>query len=154
MAKGGQKKQSISGQRQQRGKEPGGAETGAGGCNKPVSQKIASKKAARSLADRLRDECDFRNIDSSEVEACCHYEYFRESGAMREAFNRNWSMPLIGYRNNDFFENGGLRFMLIKVGFPTPWKRLSVIPASVATYSASTKKLIATSFRERCSRLS
>jgi hypothetical protein len=37
-AKGGQKKQSISGQRQQREKEGAGAETGAGVSNIPVSQ--------------------------------------------------------------------------------------------------------------------
>jgi len=55
---------------------------GAGKSNIPPSQ-ISHKKAAISRANWLKDECDFRNIDSSEVEACCYYEFFRESAVMR-----------------------------------------------------------------------
>src|SRR5436190_11028912 len=82
-AKGEQKKQSILGQRQRREKKgAGGAETGAGVSNFPVSQ-ISHKKAAISHADWLKDECDFRHVAQNELEGCCYYEYFRESVAIR-----------------------------------------------------------------------
>ena len=46
MAKGGQKKQSISGQRQQREKEAGEAETGAGDFSTAASQIFPQKERA------------------------------------------------------------------------------------------------------------
>jgi hypothetical protein len=94
MAKGGQKKQSIRQRWRREKKGVGGAETGAGESNIPASQ-IAHKKAAISRADWLKDECDFRGIDSSEVEACCYYEYLRESVAMRHSFGQQVNQRLI-----------------------------------------------------------
>jgi hypothetical protein len=131
-AKGGQKKQSISSQRpSQRGKEPVGAETGAGGCNKPVSQKIASKRPAKS---RLSNECDFRSIDSSEAEACCYYEFFRESAVMRGTIEdghwRGGVLPVCEDQN----ARSTLMFALNKAGWdeaakkneaPPPWASLN-----------------------------
>jgi hypothetical protein len=36
----------------------------------------------------LKNECDFREIAKNEIEACCCYEYFRESAALRRSFAR------------------------------------------------------------------
>jgi len=63
-AKSGQKKQSISGQQQQREKEPVGAETDAGGCNKPVSQNFCEKKKSKRPAREAAhaETCDTSNL--------------------------------------------------------------------------------------------
>jgi hypothetical protein len=123
-AKARKKKQSISGQRQQREKEGEGAETGAGVSNIPVSQS-SHKRAAISLADYLKHECDFRNVKSYQIEACCHYEYFRESAAMRKT--------CVLATCTDEIARSTLTFVLNKVGWkdaaekneaPPPWNSL------------------------------
>jgi len=145
-AKRGQKKQSISGQRLQREKEAAGAGLTGDCAEKPVSQSL-DEKASISRADWLKVECDFRNVDLNEVEACCLYEYFRESAAMREALKpitlepvstdlqgrtefkvvdaNKHLMPLIGYREEDFYDYVQLRIALMKADFPGPWNRLN-----------------------------
>ena len=145
-AKRGQKKQSISSQHQQREKAAAGAGLTGDCAEKPVSQSL-DEKAAISLADWLEAECSFQNIDPSQVEACCLYEYFRESTAMREAFKpiafepvstdmqgrtefkvvgaNERLMPLKGYRDEDFYDYTRLRITLTKAGFPVPWNRLT-----------------------------
>ena len=123
-AKRGQKKQSISGQRQQREKEAAGAGLTGDCTEKPVSQSL-DEKAAIILPDSLKNECDFRNIDSWEVESCCYYEYFRESAAMRKS--------LILPTCTDQIVRSTLTFVLIKAGWqkaaargeaPLPWVTL------------------------------
>jgi len=123
--KGGQKKQSISGHQQQREKEAAGAEMGAGVSNIPVSQ-ISHIKTAVSRADWLKDECDFRNVvKPSEVEACCYYEYLRESITVR----RTRVLPTC----KDQSARSTLTFALNKAGWkeaadkneaPASWKSL------------------------------
>jgi hypothetical protein len=73
-AKGLPKKQSISGQWQQRQKQGAGAETGAGVSNIPVSQS-SRKKAAINLAKRgeANDELHFDSV--AELDA-----YFPKKG--------------------------------------------------------------------------
>ena len=45
------------------------------------------KKTAKSQKQiELSSECDFRDVDAAELKACCLYEYFRESGALRRSF--------------------------------------------------------------------
>ena len=121
-AKGGRKKQSISASDRQREKEgPGQAETAAGASHFPGSQSSHEKRAIS-----LADECDFRNVDDpSEIEACCLYEYFRESAVMCEAFQQRRPMPLQGYRDADIHDYVRLRVALTTAGFPVPWNRLS-----------------------------
>jgi len=124
-AKGGQEKQSNSPQRQRREKKgPGVAETGAGASSIPVSQ-ISHKKRAISRADWLKDEWDFRNVNSSGVEACCYYEYLRESAAMRGTC----VLPTC----TDQIARSTLTFTLNKAGWveaaknnepPSPWNSL------------------------------
>jgi hypothetical protein len=124
MKKAGIEKQSNLGQRQQREKEGAGAETGAGVPSIPVSQ-ISHKKAAISRADRLKVECAFRNVKSYQIEACCHYEYFRESAAMR----KTRVLPTC----TDQIARSTLTFVLNKAGWmdaaekdkaPLPWNSL------------------------------
>ena len=134
-AKRGQKKQSISSQHQQREKEAGQAGLTGDCAEKAVSQ-ISHEKPAISRGDGLKDECDFRKVDKSQVEACCLYEYFRESAAMREAFKpitlepvstdlqgrtefkvvdaNKHLMPLKGYREEDFYDYVQLTIALTK----------------------------------------
>jgi hypothetical protein len=122
MKKAGVEKQSISGQRQRREKKgAGGAETGAGASKIPVSQ-IPHKKRAISCADSLNVEWDFRKVDPDEMQACCYYEYSRESAAMRKS--------LILPTCTDQIARSTLTFVLIKAGWqnaaardkaPLPW---------------------------------
>jgi hypothetical protein len=119
------KKQSIPDQRQQREKKGVvGAETDAGASSIPVSQ-ISHEKAAISRGDWLKNECDFRNMNSWEVESCCYYEYFRESAAMR----KTRVLPTC----TDLVARSTLTFVLINAGWmdaaerdeaPPPWNSL------------------------------
>jgi len=120
-AKRGRKKHSISGQQHQREKEAAGAKKGSGESNIPTSQ-IPHKKAAISRADWLKDECDCRNVDSNEVEACCYYEYFRESAAMLGAFKEAHPMPLTG----DAWDSIRLRSALTMADFPVAWNKVEL----------------------------
>jgi hypothetical protein len=127
------KKQSISGQQQQREKGAVGAEMGAGKSNIPPSQ-ISHKKAAISRADWLEDEGDFRNIDSSEVEACYYYEFFRESAVMRGSIeDGHWSGGVLPVCE-DLNARSPLMLALNKAGWaeakkknqaPPPWNSLN-----------------------------
>jgi hypothetical protein len=75
----------------------------------------------------LRNECDFRDIAENEIEACCCYEYFRESATMRETR----VLPTC----QDQIARSTLTFLLNKFGWqksagqkdvPPPWKSLNV----------------------------
>jgi hypothetical protein len=84
-AKGaGKKKQSIlaSGSTAKKGARE--AEMAAGGSSNPGLQS-SHRKTAISRADVLKPECDFRDVAEYRIEAGCHYEYFRESAAMRKS---------------------------------------------------------------------
>ena len=100
-----------------------GAETGARGFNKRVSQ-ISHKKAAISRADWLGTECDFRDLASQELEWCCKYEYLRESKGLREGLaNRKCeALPVVSCA--DWMDNARIAFALRKAGYPAPWKKL------------------------------
>lgn len=87
-----------------------------------------------SRADWLKDECDFRSIKSSEVEACCYYEYLRESAEMRGSVEdghwRGGVLPVCADRN----ARSTLTFALNKAGWgeaarkseaPAPWNSLN-----------------------------
>ena len=107
-------------------------ERGGGGGNGrararsiPLSQ-ISRTKAEVSRADWLKDQCDFRGIDSSEVEGCCYYEYFRESAAMRKT--------LVLPTCEDQTARSRVTFVLNKAGWqeaankneaPVPWTSLN-----------------------------
>ena len=123
-AKRGQKKQSISGQRQQREKEAAGAGLTGDCTEKPISQSL-DEKATIILPDSLKNECDFRNINSWELESCCYYGTFRESAAMRKS--------LILPTCTDQIVRSTLTFVLINAGWqkaaargevPLPWVTL------------------------------
>ena len=79
-------------------------------------------------------ECDFRNIDSSEIEACCYYEFFRESAVMRGSIEddqwRGGVLPVCEDQN----ARSTLTFALSKAGWmqaakkneaPPPWNSLN-----------------------------
>src|SRR5437660_12809172 len=80
-AKGEQKKQSISGQRQRREKKgAGGAETGAAASSIPVSQISHEKRVIYDLLDFSTDwQMPARAASTAEVEAHFYYEFARES---------------------------------------------------------------------------
>jgi len=110
-----------------------------------LSNISVSQSSRPKAAITLADECDFRTIEPSQVEACCLYEYFRESAAMRDAFKPTAlepvptdrqgvtvlkpiavrPMPLKGYRDQDVHDYVRLRAALMTAGFPVPWNRLS-----------------------------
>jgi hypothetical protein len=46
------------------------------------------KGSKHSKATELENECDFRYVPDDEIKACCCYEYFRESAALRRSFAR------------------------------------------------------------------
>jgi hypothetical protein len=84
------------------------------------------KEKQSKSASAIKAECDFRNVKSYQIEACCYYEYFRESAAMCEAFKQGRPMPLQGYRDGDVHDYVRLRAALTTAaGFPIAWKRLS-----------------------------
>jgi hypothetical protein len=122
--KGGQKKQSISSQRQRPEKKgAGGAETAAGVSGMPVSQS-SHKKPAISLADWLKTECDFGDLADEELEGCCKYEHLHESKGFREglANPKCEALPVVACA--DWMDNARLVFALKKAGYPVPWKKL------------------------------
>jgi hypothetical protein len=82
------------------------------------------KRRQSGRADWLKVECDFGKVNSKQVEACCYYEYFRESAAMREAFKEVRPMPLKGYRDEDG-DYARLSFALRMAGFPVQWNQLN-----------------------------
>jgi hypothetical protein len=118
------KKESISGQRQQSEKKvTGEAETPAPVSNIGGSQS-SLRKTAISRADWLKTECDFRNLTTTELEACCKYEYLRESKGFREglANPKCEALPVVACA--DWMDNTRLVFALKKAGYPVPWKKL------------------------------
>jgi hypothetical protein len=90
-----------------RKKDRRGAERVAGGSSLRPSQN-SHEKTEISHAE-LDTECNFGSIDPSLVEACCHYEYFRESATMR----RTRVLPTCG----DQIARSTLTFVLNKAGW-------------------------------------
>jgi hypothetical protein len=86
---------------------------------------VKKKTAESENQIELSSECDFRDVDSGELEACCFYEYFRESALMRKT--RVLAMC------EDQLARSTLSFVLSKSGWqkaadnneaPPPWKSL------------------------------
>jgi hypothetical protein len=84
------------------------------------------EKQSKSVS-AIKAECDFRNVKPYQIEACCHYEYFRESAVMRKT--------LVLPTCTDQIARSALTFVLNKTGWmdaaenneaPPPWNSLDV----------------------------
>jgi hypothetical protein len=45
---------------------------------------FSMKEKQSKSASAIKAECDFRNVKSYQIEACCHYKYLRKSAVMRK----------------------------------------------------------------------